>query len=85
MCGGHKLCGRRARAETSWNERTGQTENETKHPTRLEEARRIIEEYANDLREIIKKPRERRPSRLRPSSFALSSPSPPLPESDCCV
>jgi hypothetical protein len=24
-------------------------------PSRLEEARRIIEEYANDLREIIKK------------------------------
>jgi hypothetical protein len=24
-------------------------------PSRLEEARRVIEEYANDLREIIKK------------------------------
>ncbi|MCP3459742.1 hypothetical protein [Bradyrhizobium sp. CCGUVB23] len=28
---------------------------ETTKPSRLEEARRIIEEYANDLREIIKK------------------------------
>jgi hypothetical protein len=28
-------------------------------PTRLEEARRIIEEYAADLREIIKKLRRR--------------------------
>jgi hypothetical protein len=28
-------------------------------PTRLEEARRIIEEYANDLREIIRKLREK--------------------------
>jgi signal transduction histidine kinase len=27
--------------------------------TRLEEARRIIEEYANDLREIIRKLREK--------------------------
>jgi len=27
-------------------------------PTRLEDARRIIEEYANDLREIIKKLRQ---------------------------
>jgi hypothetical protein len=25
-------------------------------PSRLEEVRRVIEEYANDLREIIKKP-----------------------------
>jgi hypothetical protein len=28
-------------------------------PTRLEETRRIIEEYANDLREIIKKLRRK--------------------------
>lgn len=28
-------------------------------PTRLEEARRIIEEYANELREIIRKLREK--------------------------
>jgi hypothetical protein len=28
-------------------------------PTRLEEARRIIEEYANDLRKIISKLRQR--------------------------
>ena len=28
-------------------------------PTRLEEARRFIEEYANDLREIIRKFREK--------------------------
>jgi hypothetical protein len=28
-------------------------------PTRLEEARRIIEEYANDLREIIQKLRRK--------------------------
>jgi hypothetical protein len=28
-------------------------------PSRLEEARRIIEEYANELREIIKKLRRR--------------------------
>ncbi|MBB2731699.1 hypothetical protein ABIF64_006685 [Bradyrhizobium japonicum] len=28
-------------------------------PTRLEDARRIIEEYANDLREIIRKLREK--------------------------
>lgn len=32
---------------------------EPKSPTRLEEARRIIEEYAKDPREIIKKLRER--------------------------
>ncbi|MBR0797397.1 hypothetical protein JQ615_18580 [Bradyrhizobium jicamae] len=34
-------------------------DDETTRPTRLEEARRIIEEYANSLREIIKKLRER--------------------------
>lgn len=28
-------------------------------PTRMEEARRIIEEYAHDLREIIRKLRQR--------------------------
>ncbi len=28
-------------------------------PTRLEDARRIIEEYANDLREIIRNLREK--------------------------
>lgn len=28
-------------------------------PSRLEEARRVIEEYADDLREIIKKLRQR--------------------------
>ncbi|MET4827822.1 hypothetical protein ABH972_005411 [Bradyrhizobium ottawaense] len=28
-------------------------------PSRLEEARRVIEEYAEDLREIIKKLRQR--------------------------
>jgi hypothetical protein len=28
-------------------------------PTRLEGARRVVEEYANDLREIIKKFRQR--------------------------
>jgi hypothetical protein len=28
-------------------------------PSRLEEARRMIEEYVNDLREIIKKLRQR--------------------------
>ncbi|MEY9281667.1 hypothetical protein [Bradyrhizobium yuanmingense] len=30
----------------------------TPRPTRMEEARRIIEEYANDLREIIRKLRQ---------------------------
>jgi hypothetical protein len=28
-------------------------------PTRLDEARRVIEEYANDLREIIRRIRQR--------------------------
>ena len=31
----------------------------TPKPTRMEEARRIIEEYADDLREIIRKLRQR--------------------------
>lgn len=31
----------------------------TPKPTRMEEARRIIEEYAEDLREIIRKLRKR--------------------------
>lgn len=31
----------------------------TSKPTRMEEARRIIEEYADDLREIIRKLRQR--------------------------
>ncbi len=31
----------------------------TPKPTRLEEVRRIIEEYADDLREIIRKLRQR--------------------------
>lgn len=36
-----------------------QTEDKESKPPRLDEARRIIEEYANDLREIIKKLRRR--------------------------
>ncbi|MET4177521.1 hypothetical protein ABIB99_008645 [Bradyrhizobium sp. LA6.1] len=34
------------------------SESEPK-PTRIEEARRIIEDYANDLREFIRKLREK--------------------------
>jgi signal recognition particle subunit SEC65 len=36
-----------------------QNEAKEPRPSRLEEARRVIEEYANDLREIIKKLRRR--------------------------
>jgi hypothetical protein len=36
---------------------TGSKTEETK-PSRTDEARRIIEEYANDLREVIKKLRK---------------------------
>jgi hypothetical protein len=38
--------------------RFGEDEPSSK-PTRLEEARRIIEEYANDLREMIRKLRKK--------------------------
>jgi hypothetical protein len=38
--------------------RLGKDEPSSK-PTRLEEARRIIEEYANDLREMIRKLRKK--------------------------
>jgi hypothetical protein len=34
-------------------------EERSSKPTRLEEARRAVEEYANDLREIIRKFRQR--------------------------
>jgi hypothetical protein len=34
-------------------------EERSSKPTRLEEARRVVEKYANDLREIIKKFRQR--------------------------
>ncbi|EIG56512.1 hypothetical protein ABIB90_002329 [Bradyrhizobium sp. JR4.1] len=40
------------------NKPSGSDKPEPK-PTRLEEARRIVEEYANDLREIIRKLREK--------------------------
>lgn len=36
-----------------------QTDGKETKPSRLEEARRIIEEYANDLREIIRKLRRK--------------------------
>ncbi|WP_258719523.1 hypothetical protein [Bradyrhizobium sp. SHOUNA76] len=36
-----------------------QTEGKESNSSRLEEARRIIEEYANDLREFIKKMRRK--------------------------
>lgn len=36
-----------------------ETDQPEPKPTRLEEARRIIEEYANDLREIILKLRRK--------------------------
>jgi signal recognition particle subunit SEC65 len=36
-----------------------QNEAKEPRPSRLEEARRVIEEYVNDLREIIKKLRRR--------------------------
>lgn len=36
-----------------------QSDKPAPKPTRLEDARRIIEEYANDLREIIRKLREK--------------------------
>jgi hypothetical protein len=36
-----------------------QSEAKERKPSRLEEARRIIEEYANDLREIIRKLRRK--------------------------
>ena len=35
------------------------SEKKEPHPSRLDEARRIIEEYANDLREIIRKLRRK--------------------------
>ncbi|MCP3402028.1 MULTISPECIES: hypothetical protein [unclassified Bradyrhizobium] len=34
-------------------------EDSPSEPTRVEQARRIIEEYANDLREIIEKLRQK--------------------------
>jgi len=39
--------------------KTSESDKPEPKPTRLEEARRIIEEYANDLREIIRKLREK--------------------------
>ncbi len=36
-----------------------QNEGQEPKPSRLEEARRIIEEYANDLREVLRKLRRK--------------------------
>jgi hypothetical protein len=41
------------------DEQTSGKEAQEPEPSRLEEARRIIEQYAGDLREIIKKLRRR--------------------------
>jgi hypothetical protein len=38
----------------------GPSEKKEPQPSRLEEARQIIEEYANDLREIIRKLHQRK-------------------------